>query len=319
MRMKRFFLMLAMNALVGAAATVQAEVVNGILGVAHDSVVTQQEVHDMTLASAAQLQRQYQGQEDTLQKKLAQAQHENLEQLLDRQVILHEFSTAGYSLPESVIEDVVQERIRAKYRDRMTLIHELQAEGITYEKFRQRVREQFIEGAMRQKNVAAEIIISPHKVEVYYQAHLDEFKIGDEVKMRMMVLTKSADPNAPTPEALAKDIIAQLKGGASFTNLAKVYSTGAQELGDQGWVEKSILRKELVEPISKLKAGELSDAIETPDGCYLLLVEDTRPAHAKPLPDVRDQIERNLNLEERNRLEKQWIERLRKKTYIKYF
>jgi peptidyl-prolyl cis-trans isomerase SurA len=311
--------MLAAGAVLGATVEVQAEVVNGIVAVAHDSIVTQQEVDDMTLASAAQLQRQYQGQTEALQKKLVQVQHDNLEQLLVRQLILHEFKTAGYSLPESVIEDVVQERIHAKYRDRMTLIHELQAEGITYEKFRQRVREQFIEGAMRQKNVASEIIISPHKVEVYYQAHLDEFKVGDEVKLRMLVFTKSADPSLPEPEALARDVLAKLKEGASFTNMANEVGQRAQELGEGGWIEKSVLRKELTEPVSKLKPGGLSDPIETPDGIYLLLLEDARPARARPLAEVRDQIERNLNLGERNRLEKQWIDRLRKKTFIRYF
>jgi peptidyl-prolyl cis-trans isomerase SurA len=317
--MKYLFSMLAAVAVMGAVVEVQAEVVNGIMAVAHDSIVTQQEVQDMTMASAAQLQRQYQGQNEALQKKLAQVEHDNLEQLLDRQLILHEFSTAGYSLPESVIEDVVQERIRAKYRDRMTLIHELQAEGITYEKFRQRVREQFIEGAMRQKNVASEIIISPHKVEVYYQAHLDEFKVGDEVKLRMLVFTKSADPNLPEPEAIARDVLAKLKEGASFTNMASEVGQRAQELGEGGWIEKSVLRKELTEPVSKLKPGGLSEPVVTPDGIYLLLLEDARPARARPLAEVRDQIERNLNLGERNRLEKQWIDRLRKKTFVRYF
>jgi hypothetical protein len=57
-----------------------------------------------------------------------------------------------------------------------------------------------------------------------------------------------------------------------------------------------------------------------PEGdCYVLLVEDARTAHYKPLPEVRDQIERNLILEERNRLEKKWIDRLKKKTFVNTF
>jgi hypothetical protein len=50
-----------------------------------------------------------------------------------------------------------------------------------------------------------------------------------------------------------------------------------------------------------------------------MMVEDKRPAHLKPLGEVREQIEKDLILEERNRLEKQWIEKLKKKTYIGYF
>jgi len=50
-----------------------------------------------------------------------------------------------------------------------------------------------------------------------------------------------------------------------------------------------------------------------------MLVEDTRSAHYKPLVDVRDQIDQVLTLEERGRLEKQWVNKLRKKTFTKYY
>jgi len=34
---------------------------------------------------------------------------------------------------------------------------------------------------------------------------------------------------------------------------------------------------------------------------------------------VRDQIEKDLLTQEQSRLEKQWIERLKKKTFVRYF
>jgi hypothetical protein len=37
------------------------------------------------------------------------------------------------------------------------------------------------------------------------------------------------------------------------------------------------------------------------------------------LSEVRDEIERAMLTEERARLQKQWIDRLRKKTFIRYF
>ena len=50
-----------------------------------------------------------------------------------------------------------------------------------------------------------------------------------------------------------------------------------------------------------------------------MLVEQKRTAHAKPLDDVRDEIEKNLRAQEQARLEKQWIDRLKAKTFILYF
>ena len=52
---------------------------------------------------------------------------------------------------------------------------------------------------------------------------------------------------------------------------------------------------------------------------YLMLVEEARNAHVRPLGEVREEIERILVITERGRLQKQWIEKLRKKSFVRYF
>jgi len=52
---------------------------------------------------------------------------------------------------------------------------------------------------------------------------------------------------------------------------------------------------------------------------YLMLVEDKHPSHYKALGEVREEIEKNLALEEKNRLQKEWTERLHKKTFVRTF
>jgi parvulin-like peptidyl-prolyl isomerase len=321
--MRTFLLLLtATSGLLGFACKGRAELVNGIEAVVHDSIVTRDEVDALNEQTAAQLGREYRNEPELLAKELEKTHKENLEKLTERQLILHDFATAGYNLPESVIDELVQERIKARYGDRMKLIKTLEAEGITYEKFRQQVRENFIVEAMRSKNISEEIIISPHKIEVYYLAHRNEdvFKVEDEVKLRMIVLTNSTDTVEQTREK-AKEIHSKIKEGASFQEMAKLYSDGSQrnQGGDWGWVERSVLRKELTEVAFKLKPGETSDIIETPGAEYLMLVEDSKPAHSKPLNEVRDQIEHTLLLEEQKRLEKKWVDKLRKKTFVRYF
>ena len=59
--------------------------------------------------------------------------------------------------------------------------------------------------------------------------------------------------------------------------------------------------------------------IETPEACYLMLVEQTRPAHVKPLNEVRSEIEVTLRTQAQKQLEQQWIAKLKKKTFIRLF
>ena len=189
------------------------------------------------------------------------------------------------------------------------------------------MREQFIVEQMRIKNISGEIIISPHKIESYYLAHKDEYKLDDEVKLRMIVLNKPVSGDAASVRKLAEEIIRKIKGGTAFAEMAAVYSEGRQgrEGGDWGWVQKFdrdgalVLRKELADVAFSLKPGELSGVIETPEVIYLMLVEDRRSAHVKALSEVRGEIEKNMLTQERERIQKQWIERLKQKTFIRYF
>jgi len=64
---------------------------------------------------------------------------------------------------------------------------------------------------------------------------------------------------------LAEEVLAKLKDGAAFAEMASVYSQGSQRKPGRrlGWVEKSVLRRELADVAFGLKPGEKSDVIET--------------------------------------------------------
>jgi peptidyl-prolyl cis-trans isomerase SurA len=314
-------------AVCGFGCALHAELANAIWAIVHDSVITKQEVENSTAPVVEELNRQYRNQPEVFNQKLGEALNDSLERLLERQLILHEFTTAGYSVPETVIEEYMDERIRARYRDRVTFTKSLQEEGLTLEKFRQQMREQFIVEQMRIKNISGELIISPHKIESYYLAHTNEYKLDDEVKLRMIVLTNSAAEDPARVRKRAEEIIVKIKEGAAFAEMAAVYSAGRQgrEGGDWGWVQRFdrdgalVLRKELADVAFALKPGELSGVIETPEVFYLMLVEDKRPAHVKALNEVRGEIEKNMLTQERERIQKNWIDRLKQKTFIRYF
>ena len=62
----------------------------------------------------------------------------------DVDLVEHEFKTAGYSLPENVLDDLVQEKIKNEFGDRATLVRELEDRGITFEKLREEIRDRFL-------------------------------------------------------------------------------------------------------------------------------------------------------------------------------
>ncbi|HAO81013.1 MAG TPA: hypothetical protein DCQ92_19000 [Verrucomicrobia subdivision 3 bacterium] len=317
--MKSFRFILVLATLLAPAVS-RAAVADGIKAVVNASAITFAEVEDYTRPAADALRRQFASQPEVFQQKLNEALNDSLEQLIERQLILHSFDTEGYKLPESVIDEMVQERIHERFGDRVTLMKTLQAQGVTFEQFRKQMREQYIESALRNQNVQREIIISPYKVENFYLANQAKFAVDDQVKLRMIVFPKTFadDTNAVK---LAQEIAVKIKEGASFVEMATVYSQGSQQhqAGDWGWIETGKLRKELAEAAALLAPGQTSEVISTDDSVYLMLVEEKKPAHAKPLADVRGEIEKSLRVQQQAQLQKQWIDGLKKKTFIRYF
>ena len=304
----------------GAALPVRAELIDGVKAVVSDQAITLSQVEEFTMPVMETLQRQYAGQPDVLRQKYDQTLRDSLEQLVERQLILHAFTVEGYKLPDNFADELVQERIRERFGTRTALMKTLQAQGGTIEQFRQELLNQYIVQQLRYKNVSQEIIISPFKVENYYLTHQENYKIEDQIKLRMIVLNKNSTSDTNTVN-LAREIQSKLKEGATFQEMAAVYSQGSQqhEGGDWGWVERSVLSQELAAVAFALKPGQISDPVSTPESVYIMLVEQVRPSHVKPLGEIRGDIEKTLRTQEQARLEKQWIDGLKKKTFICYF
>ena len=297
----------------------RAEVADGIKAVVNDKVITYAEVEDYARDAATALRQQYASQPDVFQQKLNELLNDALDQLVERQLILHSFDTEGYNLPDSAMDEIVQDRIHEQFGDRVTLMKTLQARGMTFEQWRQQVRDQYISTALRNQNVQRQVIISPVKILNYYHDHQDDYKVEDQVKLRMIVLNKIS-PDDTNAVKFAQEILAKLKDGATFTEMASIYSQGSQQHqgGDWGWVGRSVLRKELADVAFSLEPGQTSDVIDSPDAVYLMMVEDKKPAHPRPLADVRDDIEKTLRTQEQARLQQKWIDGLKKKTFIRY-
>ena len=375
--------MLVVWAVIGSAPQVLAEpeLVNGVQAVVHDSVVTFSDVELMTMPAEKVLYDRYRAQRELFLKKRSDARNDSLEQLIERQLILRDFRTT-FGQPErqviieKEINKEVDQELDAEIRtrtggNRMTFMQTLQAEGFTLERHRQQIRDRIIITWLRQKNISSELIVSPHRVEVYYLAHREEFKVQEEVKLRMVVLKCPGENEVTKTEKLAEDILRALKDGATFAEMATIHSEGSQrnQGGDLGWWEPSRLNRGLADTAVSLQAGQHSGVMSRSAGddywvCQysnsvpifgrhyradttlkkevvveerpfenaaastnlpppiefsLMLVEDKRPERFKSLTDVRDQIERDLLTQERNHLEKQWIDKLKKKTFVRVF
>lgn len=94
----------------------------------------------------------------------------------------------------------------------------------------------------------------------------------------------------------AKAVIAELKGGADFAELAKQKSTdpGASEGGDLGYFPKDEMVPEFADAAFKLEKGQISEPVHTRFGWHVIKVEDKRDRQVPSFDQVKDQLATHL-------------------------
>ncbi|WP_250519449.1 peptidylprolyl isomerase [Caballeronia sp. NCTM1] len=118
-------------------------------------------------------------------------------------------------------------------------------------------------------------------------------------------------------EAQAKDLIAKIKAGASFEDLAKQYSKdpgSGKNGGDLDWSSPSAYVPEFGAAAEKLKKGEMtSEPVKTQFGWHIIRLDDARDVAPPPFDQVKAQIAQQMQQEKLQAFE----EGLRNKAVVK--
>ena len=95
----------------------------------------------------------------------------------------------------------------------------------------------------------------------------------------------------------AKQIIAKLKGGAKFEDLAKQSKDpgSAQNGGDLDWASPASFVPEFSKAMTSLQKGAITETpVKTQFGYHVIKLEDVRPAKIPPLEEVKQQVAESL-------------------------
>lgn len=298
----------------------QERMVDGIAAVVNTNVITYGQVRELLMFRQRSMDQQPSGE---MKQKMKETQDAAIQDLVDRQLIIDEFKSQGFQIPEHVVDDRVNAIIREDFGgDRTAFVRTLKAQGFSLTRFREVEREKIIVQAMRQRAVQSEAVLSPDKIAEYYRKNLDKYSSPEEIRLSMIVIRpESADGSPDSARSAASEIRQKLADGADFAGMAQMYSqdSTAELGGDWGWIDRKTLTSELNNVAFSLKPGELSDVVRVGNAFYILRVEAKKAAVTKPLAEMRDEIGQKLKEQERLRLQQQWIDGLRRKAYVKIF
>jgi peptidyl-prolyl cis-trans isomerase SurA len=296
---------------------------NGIVAVAEDKIITVADVSREITPLLPGLQRETIRNEQEYNAKIEALQDSVIQDLIDRVLIIKEFKKDEKKQIPGAIVDAEIARMQSDQfdNDRSKFLAYLRSRGTTLREFRREQEDEIIYRYMQGQQRKSQSVVSPVKIEQFYNENKDRFYREDEVHLRLIQLTRSDGETDAQLTAMGNDILAKLKAGTTFEDLAKEYSKDARKSkgGDWGWLKRSDFKKEFSDPAFALKKGEASQPVLLPEGCFLLFAEERKFAGIQPIDEVRDQIERILVTQMSRSGQERWLERLRRNGYVKHY
>lgn len=305
-----------------ACAANAAQVVDRIVAVVNDEVITLAELNRMFEPYARSIEKNYKG--DNKDEVLKQNKTVFLQRLIDQTLIEQEAKKAGAGFAAVKDEEVtaVINDMLAKSNIRMDdYLKKLADEGNTLEMVKKEIKGQMMRMRLLRREVQSKILVTNEEIGEYYNKHLQEYEGKEAVRMKQILLPVPANADKKTRENTreqGRQLRERILKGEPFEMIAAQYSktpTAAQG-GDIGFVERGVIVPEVEKVAFSLAIGQISDVIETEMGFIIIAVTDKRGAGLKPIADVRNEIKAKIEDEKVAKKYDEWIEGIRKKSYI---
>jgi foldase protein PrsA len=202
-------------------------------------------------------------------------------------------------------------KIKSQYQKEEDFKKALKERRLTETKVKEQIQTHLLSTAVTRK--VENISITDKKAKEFFDKNKAMFETPEKAHLKQIVVkTKEA------ADEIAKDI----KEGKKFEELAKEKSLdkpSGKKGGDIGMVARNQLLDDIAKKIFTLKKGEVSGPIETPNGYYLLKVEDKKPKIPAKFAKVKKSIKSNLLNQETSRAVPKVIEMMKKEAKIVLF
>jgi peptidyl-prolyl cis-trans isomerase SurA len=296
--------------LVTLVGTAMAEVVDRIVAVVNNDVITMSELQNMTKAIEAQSGIKPTGQDAN------EMQHKMLESLIDRKLALAEAKRRGVTVSPKEVDEAMERFKKANnIPDDATLVKDLSNSGLSFKEFKQQIANQMIQERLVSLVVGSKVMISDADVRRLYN---EKFKQGGTSQVHLITLRLPFPPGATEAQKeeikqKAETILSGVKSGESLQEAAGKLSLNPT---DAGYVSQSDLDPRLADYLGRLKPKEVIP-VETPSGYQLIQLVNRRAGESRPFEEVAPQIRKMLQQQEMAKYFNEWVKTLRQKAHIK--
>ncbi|MGC8658749.1 MAG: peptidyl-prolyl cis-trans isomerase [Desulfomonilaceae bacterium] len=143
----------------------------------------------------------------------------------------------------------------------------------------------------------------------YFEENKAEFSTPESIKLHHILVENEKD---------AKDILAKLKKGEKFSDLASKVSICPSKSngGDLGWMPKGSLVPEIEDLAFKMNKGQIEGPVKSKFGYHILYLEDKKPAEEPSFDQVKDYVIEQLKYQKQQQQYEKIADSLRKQMNV---
>ncbi len=252
--------------------------------------------------------------------ELTEHKRDMLRDLIDKELLLSKAKELNITGETELIKRLDEIRKQNHLESMEDLEKAAQQQGVSYEDFKQNIRNEIISQSVIRDQVGRKIQLTKTDIGNYYAKHKSEFEQPESVHLSEILIPVAADDPSSLEKAQAKaaDVEDKLKAGGNFEELAKQNSGGptAQTGGDLGEFKRGMLAKPLEDAAFKLSTGQTTAPIRTKQGLLILKVMQHTGGSEQDYSAIQPQVEEAAFMDRMQPALRTYLTTLREQAYI---
>jgi len=238
-----------------------------------------------------------------------------LEQLVTNELLVQEAKDRGIEVNNEEMNNIFDQQINA-LKQQNNLNEEQLEKAIQQQGFEsmQQYKDMFFENNMNgflvnklREEVVNKVEVSDEEAKEFYNNNQQQFETSEQKKVSHVLFDEKSK---------AEEVLAKIKNGADFAEMAKEHSTGptAENGGDLGFITAGErgLDATFLDAAMELNVGEVSsEPVKTQFGFHLIKVTDFREAGVRDFEEVKSQIKNQLKSQKQSQAFQEFVESLR--------
>lgn len=302
------------------AGSLHADLVDRVIAVVNNDVILLSDLNQTLETISIGLDKQ--GYSESQKEQILKDQRPRiLEQLIYDKLTDQQIQRLKIKIDESDVDATIQRIERVNKISSETLRSNLERSGISYDDYREQVKEKLLRTRLVNREVKSKIVITDEDIKTYYESHLHEY--GGYTKYELRHILVKVPPTADATEKeharqKIEKVYTQLKNGGAFADLAAEYSEAASASNDGflGVFDLSILSEQVRQVLKGLKANQYSRIVDTDQGYQIFYIESIIRSGGKGIDEVRAEIQDKLYAQIVDKKFNDWIKELRKRSDI---